>query len=61
MDDVSTAPVNGTKVRAGEAIGFVDTYYGHEPILPAIDGLIIAVKAPQGKEVQKGEIVAFVQ
>ena len=61
VDDVSTAPVNGTKVRAGEAIGFVDTYYGHEPILPAIDGLIIAVKAPQGKEVQKGEIVAFVQ
>ena len=61
VDDVSTAPVNGTQVKAGEPIGFVDTYYGHEPILPAIDGRIIAVKAPQGKEVQKGEIVAFVQ
>jgi len=61
VDDISSAPVNGTQVKAGEAIGFVDTYYGHEPILPAIDGRIIAVKAPQGKEVQKGEIVAFVQ
>jgi hypothetical protein len=32
-----------------------------EELLPAADGQIVAVTAPQGKKVQKGEIVALVQ
>ena len=61
VDDDSTAPVAGTKVEAGKPLGFVDTYYGHEEIVPAVSGRVLAVMAPQGKEVVKGEIVAFIQ
>ena len=61
VDDTSSAPVNGSEVHAGEAMGFIDTYYGHEEILPAINGRVLAVMAAQGKTVQKGEILAFIQ
>lgn len=59
--DDSKAPVAGTKVKAGKACGYVQTYYGMEEILPAVDGRVVAVTAPQGKDVVKGEIVAFVE
>ncbi len=61
VEDASTAPVAGTAVKAGEACGYVQTYYGMEEIVPAVDGRIVAVTAPQGKDVVKGEIVAFVE
>ena len=61
VDDASTAPVVGTKVRAGEVIGHVQTYYGIEDIVAAVDGLIVAVTGAQGDTVAKGEIVAFIQ
>ncbi|MGN0200136.1 MAG: oxaloacetate decarboxylase [Candidatus Cryptobacteroides sp.] len=59
--DDSMAPVAGTPVKAGVACGHVQTYYGIEDVIPAVDGRIVAVTAPQGKEVVKGEIVAFVE
>ena len=59
--DDSKAPVAGTKVKAGKACGYVQTYYGMEEIVSAVDGRIVAVTAPQGKDVVKGEIVAFVE
>ena len=59
--DDSKAPVAGTPVKAGEACGYVQTYYGIENVIPAVDGRIVAVTAPQGKDVVKGEIVAFVE
>lgn len=59
--DDSKAPVAGTPVKAGEACGYVQTYYGNEEVIPAVDGRIVAVTAPQGKDVVKGEIVAFVE
>ena len=59
--DDSKAPVAGTKVKAGKACGYVQTYYGMEEIVPAVGGRIVAVPAPQGKDVVKGEIVAFVE
>ena len=59
--DDSKAPVAGTPVKAGVACGHVQTYYGIEDVIPAVDGRIVAVTAPQGKEVVKGEIVAFVE
>ena len=59
--DDSKAPVAGTKVKAGKACGYVQTYYGMEEIVPAVGGRIVAVTAPQGKDVVKGEIVAFVE
>ena len=61
VDDDSSAPVAGTAVKAGEPVGYVQTYYGREDIVPARDGRIVAVTAKQGKNVVKGEIVAFVE
>lgn len=59
--DDSKAPVAGTPVKAGEVCGYVQTYYGNEEVIPAVSGRIVAVTAPQGKDVVKGEIVAFVE
>ena len=61
VDDDSSSPVAGTAVKAGEPVGYVQTYYGREDIVPARDGRIVAVTAKQGKNVVKGEIVAFVE
>ena len=61
VDGKSTAPAVGTKVKAGAACGYVHTWYGMEELLPAVDGQIVAVTAPQGKTVEKGEIVALIQ
>lgn len=61
VDDVSAAPVSGTEVKAGQPMGYVQTYYGMEEIVPAVDGHVVAVTAKQGKNVVKGEIVAFVE
>ena len=61
VKDASTAPVAGTEVTAGKPCGYVQTRYGMEELLPAGSGRIVAVLAPQGREVVKGEIVAFAQ
>ena len=60
IDDESKAPVAGTPVKAGEPIGYIQTYYGMEEIVPAVDGRIVAVCAKQGDYIVKGEIVALV-
>ena len=57
--DDSKAPVAGTPVKAGEVCGYVQTYYGNEEVIPAVDGRIVAVTAPQGKDVVQGGIVAL--
>lgn len=59
--DTSKAPTIGTKLEAGKVAGYVQTYYGMEEIIPAKSGRVVAVTAPQGKDVVKGEIVAFVE
>jgi pyruvate carboxylase subunit B len=61
VENASAAPVAGTKVEAGVPCGYVQTWYGMEEIIPAADGRIVAVTAPQGKDVVKGEIVAFAE
>jgi pyruvate carboxylase subunit B len=61
VDDASAAPIAGTQVEAGKAMGYVQTYYGMEEIVPAITGRVVAVTGKQGDKVAKGEIVAFVQ
>ena len=48
VDGPSTAPAVGTKVAAGKPCGYVQTWYGMEELLPAVDGQIVAVTAPQG-------------
>ena len=59
VDDKSTAPAEGTPVKAGEPAGYVQAYYGIEEVIPAADGRIVAVTAAHGAKVAKGEIVAL--
>ena len=61
VDDESTAPVVGTEVKAGQAMSYIQTYYGMEEVIPAVDGRIVAICCRQGDNVAKGEIVAFVE
>lgn len=61
VDDMSTAPVVGTEVKAGEAMSYIQAYYGIEEVVPAVDGRIVAVCSKQGDRVVKGEILAFIQ
>lgn len=61
VTDGSSAPVVGAPVRAGEVVAHVQTYYGMEEVLSAVDGRIVIVSASQGQSVAKGEIVAYVE
>ncbi len=61
VDDDSSAPIAGTAVKAGEPMGYVQTWYGMEEIVPAITGRVVTVTGRQGDKVAKGEIVAFIQ
>lgn len=61
VDDASRPPIAGTAVSAGKAMGYVQTWYGMEELIPAINGRVVAVLGEQGEKVEKGEIVAFVQ
>ena len=60
VDGPSAAPVAGTAVKAGTPIGYVQTRYGLEEILPAADGRLVAVCARQGSTVEKGEIIGLI-
>ncbi len=60
VDDASSAPAVGTKVKAGVPCGYIQTYYGMEELVPAVDGRLVAVPAAQGKDVVKDEIVALI-
>ena len=61
VEDASMPPVAGTAVTAGEPCAYVQTRYGLEEVIPARDGRIVAVTASQGKQVVKGEIIAFAE
>ncbi len=59
--DTSTAPVEGTEVKEGEPICYVQTFYGNEEIFAPATGKLVAVCAKQGQKVVKDEIIAFIQ
>lgn len=61
VEDKSKAPAIGKAVKAGEPVGYVQTYYGLEEILPAVSGHVVAVNGKQGDQVAKGEVIAYVQ
>ena len=61
VDDVSSAPTVGTTVTTSEPMGFVQTYYGMEDVVPLADGKIAMICVKQGENVVKGEIIAFIQ
>ncbi|GHV35448.1 pyruvate carboxylase subunit B [Bacteroidia bacterium] len=59
--DESKAPVVGTKVKKGDIIAYVQTYYGIEAIVSNFDGEIFQIEAKQGEMVIKDQILAFVK
>lgn len=59
--DVSKAPNIGTAVKENKPMCFVQTYYGNEPVVSPYDAKILQINAKQGQDVQKGEIIAFVE
>ncbi len=61
VDAPSAAPIAGAPVEKGKPMGYVQTWYGMEELIPAVTGRVVAVLGKQGDEVEKGEIVAFVQ
>ena len=61
VDDSSSAPVVGAAVTSSESMGYVQTYYGMEEVLPLTDGKVAVTCVKQGENVVKGEIVAFIQ
>jgi pyruvate carboxylase subunit B len=60
VDDASMLPRAGAQVEAGKPMGYIQTYYGMEEIVPAVDGRVLAVCSAQGEQVLKGEVVAIV-
>ncbi|MBQ7750203.1 MAG: oxaloacetate decarboxylase [Bacteroidales bacterium] len=61
VDAPSAAPIAGAPVEKGKPMGYVQTWYGMEELIPAVTGRVVAVLGKQGDEVEKGEIVAFIQ
>lgn len=61
VDGVSSAPLVGTKVKEGDVICTVQTYYGMEEVFAPISGRIVAVCARQGDIILKNEVIALVK
>jgi len=57
--ETSSAPVIGTTFKTGDIICYVQTYYGMEPVKAMFDGKLIQIDAPQGKNVQKNQVLAI--
>jgi pyruvate carboxylase subunit B len=59
LTDLSTAPVFGTEFKKGETVCFVQTYYGLEPVVALTDGKIVQIETEQGENVEKNQVLAF--
>jgi pyruvate carboxylase subunit B len=57
----SVAPEEGSAVKEGDALCFVQAFYGVEPVKSNFAGKIVTAYAKQGDMVEKGEIIAFVE
>lgn len=58
--DPSTAPVVGTTVKEGDIICFIQTYYGMEEVKALTSGKIVQIETKQGAQVQKNQVLAFI-
>ncbi len=56
----SKEPVVGTKVKEGQILCYVQTYYGMEPITALSSGKLNVIAAKQGAMVEKNEIIGFI-
>ncbi|MCC8145099.1 MAG: oxaloacetate decarboxylase [Bacteroidales bacterium] len=60
LEDKSMAPFEGEEVKKGNNLCYIQAYYGIEPVKSGFNGTIVATYAKQGDEVQKGQVLAFV-
>ena len=60
LKDASTAPYEGAIVDKGDTLCYIQSYYGIEPVKIGYGGTIVGTYVRQGHEVQKGEILAFI-
>jgi pyruvate carboxylase subunit B len=56
----SKEPPVGTKVKDGENVCFIQTYYGMEPVNALASGKLVVVAAKQGSLVEKNDIIGFI-
>ena len=60
VEDDSTAPVIGTEVKEGDVICFIQTYYGIEEVKALASGKIVQIETKQGVQVQKNQVLAYI-
>lgn len=58
--DPSSAPTLGTPIKEGETICFIQTYYGVEEVKALASGKIVNIQTKQGANVEKNQILAFI-
>ena len=61
FNDKSTTPAPGTVYKEGDIIAQIQAPYGQEPVVALWQGKIVEAVAPQGKLVEKGETIAFIE
>jgi pyruvate carboxylase subunit B len=59
--DVSTAPNIGTEFKQDKPVCYVEAYFGPMEVPAPITGRIVAITAKQGDNVEKGEILGFIE
>jgi pyruvate carboxylase subunit B len=58
--DASTAPFEGASIEKGTNLCYIQNMYGIEPVKVGYCGTIVGTYVQQGAQVQKGEILAFI-
>ena len=53
VDDKSSAPAEGSDVKMGQTLCYVQAFYGMEEIISPADGKLVAITAKQGQKVVK--------
>ncbi len=61
FNDKSTTPASGTVYKEGDILAQIQAPYGQEPVVALWPGKIVEAVAPQGKLVEKGETIAFIE
>ena len=61
FNDKSTTPAQGTVYKEGDIIAQIQAPYGQEPVVALWPGKIVEAVAPQGKLVEKGETISFIE
>ncbi len=60
MMDASTAPFEGATIHEKDNLCYIQNYYGIEPVKLGYGGTIVGTYVKQGDQVQKGQILAFI-